>query len=96
MLHEINVQGVDIILNNHMHMEPRSFSEGRYITREELDDDYPRAVSERFFDEDRSDEFKAWGELDNQAQQAVFNYIVIDDYTDYGRLEAMLPRLMKS
>lgn len=91
MLHEIKVDGVEIIMNDHMNW----LTEGRYITRYELKEQYPRYISEMFFDEDRSDEFKAWDELDDRAQWAVFNYIAYED-PDYDWVEKMLPRMLKN
>lgn len=83
MFLETTIDGVDIILNDHLYERQfTAFSEGRYITRAELDETYPRIVCEHFFDNDkRSDEFKSWEELSSRSKRAVFLLVACEDPT---------------
>ena len=96
MLLEATIDGVDIILNDHIYKRPfTAFSEGRYITRVELEKTYPRMICEYFFDEDeRSDEFKSWEDLGPRAKRAVFLFVACED-PDYVLLDCELPNMLK-
>ena len=108
MLFEATIDGVDIILNGHIHAEddPNTISiGGRYVTRAELNEAYPKNISEYFFDENRSERFKDWSELDIDAKMVVFNLMTLecgslDDFYDcwnydHWRVKNALPRMMK-
>lgn len=96
MLLEATIDGVDIILNDHIYERPfTAFSEGRYITRAELAEIYPRIVCEHFFDEaDRTDEFKSWEDLGPHSKRAVFLFVACED-PDYVLLDRELPNMLK-
>ena len=108
MLYEAQIDGVDIILNGHILAEDyqNTVSVGRrYVTRAELNEAYPKNISERFFDENRSEMFKDWDDLDIDAKMVVFNLMTLEcgaledfyecrDY-DHWRVEKALPYMMK-
>ena len=99
MLFETTIDGVDIILNGHIHadQDPNTISVGgRYVTRAELDEVYPRYISEHYFGENLPDKFKDWSALDIDAKMVIFNIMTLEWWSlNHYRVKGAFPRMMK-